>query len=255
MSRYRSGLLISIVFVCFVLCTFIVTRVSSLQNPDNKLLAVRENQEEATHIREGVLSAKQRAHGKLFKHNGPKLRDLAKQMAGPIEVVSDVGLVLDNTPIPGNPLEGATCNADAVVVGVTRGKASQVNEEGNFIFTDLDVTVEEVVKNNPLSGIEPNQLVSVTRPGGAVEFGGRVFRARREDFKPTPVGRRYLFFLKYVPETQSYLAYGNGTFELNDKKVAGLGDAPELRAFESKDPATLLGEVRTFAAAACPTNK
>lgn len=254
MNKYRPGLLTVIASICFLACTLIIAQVGSSQDANNKKLQDKAvNQEEATRIQEGALSAKQRAHSKLFKHNGPKLKDLARQQKGTIEVVSDVGLVLVAAPSSGNPLEAAVCNADAVVVAIPQGKASQINEEGNFIFTDFEVNIEEVVKNNPASGIEPNKAITITRDGGAVEVGSRIFRARREDFKPTLIGKRYLFFLKFIPETQSYLAYGNGTFELDADKVVALGSAPELRVFNAKSATALLGEVRTFAATGCTT--
>jgi len=237
-----------------ILASFAIGRVV-LSQSTNKSINGREQSEEATPIQEGVLTPTQKVHRKLFKHPGPKLLDIAAKRAGDIEVQVDSGYVIrlpESAPKP-PVLQSAVCNADAVVVGTLNKKSSQLTEDGNFIFTDYEMTVEEIIKNNPSAAIQVNNNITITRDGGAVQINGRVFRAKREDFKPTPVGNRYLFFLKFIPDTGSYLAYGNGSFQLDENKILSLGDTAnqEMLNGGAIDTATFKEQVRAVAAVDC----
>lgn len=250
-NRPKVGVAGALVLVALILTGFVVARIATSQNNMNTRSSMSgAKHEEPTVIQEGILSAKQKAHSKLFKHHGPKLRDIAAKRTGVIEVEEEVGLVIDTrASTPDVPvLQSAVKNADAVVVGVLKSKSSQLTEEGNFIFTDYEMSVEEVIKNNSISPIQINSVITVTRDGGAVDIKGRIFTAKRGDFKPTLVGNRYLFFLRFVPETGAYLAYGNGAFELKGDKVFALGDnaSKELLGGGSKDAVAFLNEVRAF---------
>ena len=212
-------------------------------------------QEEATPVQEGVMTEKQKQHGKLFKHTGPRLRALVTEQTGVIEVAQDAPdlfILPESGPKP-PVLQSAVCNANAVVVGTLNSKNSQLTEQGNFIFTDYEMAVEEVIKNNSAAPIALNNTITVTRAGGVVQLNGRVIRAKVEDFKPMAVGQRYLLFLRFIPATGSYLAYGNGSFQLEGKKVIALGMAAskELLNDGSKDATTFLSETRSFAIRHC----
>jgi hypothetical protein len=249
--KTKVGVSGALVFAGLVLTSFIVARIATSQNNMNsRHLTTSTKQEEPTAIQENILSAKQKVHSKLFKHHGPKLRDIATTRKGAIEVEEEVGFVIDTSgSTPNVPvLQSAVENADAIVVGVLKSKSSQLTEEGNFIFTDYEMAVEEVIKNNSTSPMQINGLITVTRDGGSVEIKGRIFTAKRQDFKPTFVGNRYLFFLRFIPETGSYLTYGNGAFELKDDKVSALGNtaSKELLNAGSKDATAFLNEVRAF---------
>jgi hypothetical protein len=167
-----------------------------------------------------------------------------------IEVEEESGFVINDPSAASDtsPLHMAVTSADAVVVGVLKSKSAQLTEGENFIFTDYEMIVEEVIKNNAMAPIQADNTIMVTRDGGSVKIKGKIFTAKRADFKPTLVGNRYLFFLRFIPETGSYLAYGNGAFELRGDKVFALGDRPAaglLRA-DSKDASPFLNEVRAF---------
>jgi hypothetical protein len=86
-----------------------------------------------------------------------------------------------------------------------------------------------------------------------VQINGRNVRAAQEGFRPTLTGRRYLLFLRFLPATGAYLAYGNGSFEINGDQIMALGDGAreELLAGGSKSRTTFLSEVRTFTDNGC----
>jgi hypothetical protein len=241
-------LVLGVLITCAVLA-FTATRLVSSSQENKKTT------EEATPVEVGKKTSRQREHGKLFKHEGPKLNNIPASAGGDVEVVQDEGYVIElpgtepNRPI----LQSAVCNADAVVVGIIKSKTSQVNEQNNFVFTDHEFAVEEVIKNNSANTIEPNSIITVTRDGGSVNLNGRIFRARREDFKPTLVGERYLFLLRFVPSTGSYIAYGSGSFHLSANRVKALGGNAQKTILNNgeKDQSKFLSEARFFAGSVC----
>lgn len=256
MAKPKFGVPVIVVLVGLLLAGLIVARVSTTQGQSGQARKIAtESQEEATPVQKGVLTAKQKAHRKLFKHPGPKLLDMAVKRAGDIEVQVDSGdvIILPESTAKPPILLSAVCHADAVVIGTLNSKSAQLTEDENFIFTDYEMAVEEVIKNNPSAFIQLNNSLTIVRSGGAVQINGRVFRAKREDFKPPVLGKRYLFFLKFIPETGAYLAYGNGTFQLDENKITSLGDTAthELLNGGVVDTTTFLNRVRAFVDTDC----
>jgi hypothetical protein len=110
-------------------------------------------QEEATPIQEEVMSEKQKKHSKIFKGydlaaKGKKLRDRVAE-EGDVNIYWLVG----DKRLPeffnlNNYLQEFARKADAIVVGVVRSKSSQLIEQGSYIFTDYELTIEDVFKNN-----------------------------------------------------------------------------------------------------------
>lgn len=161
---------------------------------------------DATPIVEGVMTAKQKKHSKIFKgyKNRPKLRDLINQR-GDVDVIQPVGNVRVPESFDLNTyLQGLSCKADAVVVGTVKSKASQINDDGTFIFTDYEFTAEDVLKSSATAPITSNTNITITRTGGAVKLNGH--KARAIDYREVPLieGEHYLLFLKFVPETGAY---------------------------------------------------
>jgi len=212
-------------------------------------------QEEATVITEGQMTEKKRQHSKLFKHVGPKLSDIAAKQKGDVEVEEEVGDVI-RLPEPAQRppvFQSALCNADVVVIGTLVDKSSQLTDEGNFIFTDYEITVEEVIKNNVTAPIAVRNNITATRDGGVVQLNDRIFRAKRADFDPLLPGQRYLLFLRSVPSTDSYLMYGNGVFQLKDRKVFALGPGAREALVKrgSNEEDSFLNEIRAYATNGC----
>lgn len=173
---------------------------------------------------------------------------MAEAQGGDIEVVMHADVIRTVAPatpkVP--PMQFAVCNADAILLGSFKSKSSQLNADQSFIFTDYEMAVEEVIKDTPAAPALSGGVVTVTREGGEVRLNGKVIRARSGDFKPAQVGKRYLLFLRFLPETNSYLAYTNGSFQLDGDKVSSLGgmSREELLDGGSKSLATFLDEVR-----------
>jgi hypothetical protein len=219
LMRYKNVALIALVILFLGAATSLALFQSDGQKNKKRV------DEPATVIQEGIMTEKQRQHSKLFKHSVQKLLDIAASRLGDVEVEEDTGysLVLPSTSQKFPVFQSALCNADAVVVGTIMSKSSQLTDEGNFIFTDHGVTVDELIKNNASAPILPATTITTTRDGGVVELNNRILSAKREDFVPPLVGKQYLLFLRFIPETGSYLMYGNGTFQIESGNLTALG--------------------------------
>lgn len=213
--------------------------------------------EKATLILDGVLTERQREHSKLFKAygSGRKVSDLAGE-EGEIEIRSVTPLsggVPDSPPTTLNQvLKHDACIADAIVTGTVKGKSSQLTENGEFIFTDYELTVDDVVKQNSSSTIRTDVEITVTGPGGTILLSGKRIRAIDSILAPLRVGQHYLLFLEFIPTTDSYREIeSGGSFRLSGNKVTQDSEA-SLHGLEIKsDVMPFLLEVRTAATAAC----
>ncbi|HEV8370138.1 MAG TPA: hypothetical protein VGQ39_19455 [Pyrinomonadaceae bacterium] len=216
--------------------------------------------DDATPIKEGVLTEKQKAHSKLFKRyevvtRGRKLRDLVAE-SGDVDVVKELGDVL--VPQAFNLqdyLKNLTCKADAVVVATVQTKSSQIIEEGTFVFTDYQVVVDEVLKSSS-TPINPTQNITVTRVGGAVILNGHHVRATDHRQENLAVGGRYLLYLRFIPATSSFQAFANtaseDTFQLIGPKIKQTSaKALPLGQGESADLDTFMILARTATQSPC----
>lgn len=210
--------------------------------------------EAATRVQEGVMSDIQKEHSKLYR-NYKGTGKLADRINREGENADELTItVLPGLPVlaiggrisaPNNFLNNLAADADAVVIGTVTAKASQLTENGAFIFTDYDVRVEEVLKDNSANNIQPHSRIAVTRPGGRISLQGRMVTAVDRTFKPFATGGRYLLFLKYIPTTRAYHAVSTtGVFQLADnKRVELLTEAPDAPRID-KDVAAFISDVR-----------
>lgn len=241
-----------------------IGKAQSQQNNDKKEVRVRQYDKEKkisqpTVIQEGVMSAKQKKHSKIFKgyKDRAKLRELMAQR-GDVEVMQPVGNVI--TPRSFNLssyLQTLSCKADAVVVGKVKNKASQINEDGTFVFTDYELTAEDVLKDNALASINPSANITVTRTGGAVKLNGHT--ARAIDYRQLPLieDEQYLLFLKFVPETGSYQSLHSSRDEdsfqiLGNRMIQQVSGKPlPFRGLGPTDLNIFMSEVRAALNSAC----
>ena len=219
--------------VGFALTVTIPTGSARLQQSEKEI---------ATPIREGVMTERQREHSRLYKEykTEKKLRDINVPGTKDVRIAVGTGLPMgDPSAEPFNRnkfLRRLACDADAVVVGLVRDKTSQFTEEEGFIFSDYEVVVQEILKNNTTAPIQANESVIITRPGGAVRLDGRVFQAEDESFKPLNMNSRYVLFLRYLPATNAYRAVNSkAAFVLLNNTVHKL--TVEWTGFEDENDA------------------
>ena len=249
MTKKKLGLLLSFL-VLVAISTAYTLRSQGQKGADSK-------SEVATPVQEGVMTDRQKEHSKLYgnyKGRG-KLRDLDQSSGS----ASKGFTILPGTPelsvrpsdsASGEMVRDLAARADAVVLGLVTDKVSQLTEDGDFIFTDYQLTVEQVLKNNEAGGLRPQSIITVTRPGGKVLLDGQVIEIRDRSFKSFALGGRYLLFLKRVPTTGAYRAVNyKASFQIDNNKIETLTDAPDAQLV-GEDAASFMNDVR-IAIAAC----
>jgi hypothetical protein len=202
---------------------------------------------------EAAATKKQKNRLARFKRygTGQDLRERAVKESGDIVVMETAGIMFD---MPGRPpfINLIACDAEAIVIGKIKSKSSsQFTEDGGFIFTGYELTVEEVIKDDAVAPLQPDGTLTISQPGGEVQFKGKTVRAIDESFKPFEENRRYVLFLRRTPSAGRYDAFGNGSFQLNDDSVAPQGEGTVWGRVESRK-SVFLEQVKQVAASPCP---
>jgi hypothetical protein len=140
--------------------------------------------------------------------------------------IIDVPLERRCPKYPKSGLVGLAHAADVIVVGAIKDKTtSQLTDDEDFLFSEYSLSVEILLKDNPSAPIELNSDISIIRPGGKVSLNGKTITAITPSFRPFIQGSRYVLFLKFIPETQSYQAFGNGSFPVEEGEVRTSNDS------------------------------
>lgn len=185
---------------------------------------------EATPVEVGVLSASQRIHSSLYtaykeRNNNTtigQLLDAARRTGKIVKLDFLVGLgPLMEADKPERFFGEVARSSDAIVRGRVTKKVSQITQDDAFIFTDYDVVITEVLKDNATAPI--GAAITVTYPGGKVLLDGIIVKVRDHYFEPLPMNREVVLFLQSVTETGAYkpTAY-SGSFELDGVKLRAL---------------------------------
>jgi hypothetical protein len=204
-------------------------------------------QKDATPVTEGIMTEKQIEHSKLYTQAGRR-KKITTDDSGAMIII---GLPWADELTKNNLsfkdyLRDMTCKADAVVLGNVRSKASQLTADGTFIFTDYELGVEDVLKNNLTDYIQPKSEITVTRPGGVVSLNGKIISVKDKSFKLLEVDRLYLFFLTYLPSSGAYKSLSSEAgFEVSKNQLLRLTEEqPSYKLCEQKDKATTINEIR-----------
>lgn len=133
-------------------------------------------------------------------------------------------------------LETLTKGSTAVIVGrFTKKAKTRLSGEGLMIFTDYEVSVDELVKGE----IKQSETIVVTLPGGRVSFeDGTSAEVTTPSFEHPQIGRSYTLFLMTETAVPSvfFLAGGpQGMFDLEDSSgVKSHGLPEDLTAVETR---------------------
>jgi hypothetical protein len=202
---------------------------------------------------------KQREHKKLYKNykSEKKLSTLAVEAMSDFKIIEGVPQKVfrpDSPRITSQEfLSRLLCNSDAVVVGTIKDKISALTEEDNFIFTDYELLVEDILKNNVVDLIQPDIQITITRPGGTIRLHGQNVTALDEAFPLLQTGSRYLLFLQFIPATGAYkTATGTESYLIRNKRLIKLtaeSRPPDLEA--GNDAGTFVDSIRQAAKGTC----
>lgn len=224
-----------------------MTTIAALRGQDQKWNTNKKDN--ATVVQEGVMTERQKQHSKLYERSGRRnLRNIRKSLD---IVIPPPFIEPDNEKMPSTIeefLQQVTCNADSVIIGSVTGKTSQFTEDGSFVFTDYDIQVEEVVKDNPSAPIQPGGSIVITRPGGAIDFNGHIIKVTDKSFQPLKVKSNYLLFLQQIPPSGAYHAVNSeSSFQLDQSRVHRLSTRQLPYHFIYENNATsFLGQVHAI---------
>jgi len=214
---------------------------------------------DATPVQLGVLTEQQRKHSKLYSFYGrdfrKKISEIISQGEGQVNGIGvgvGLGEAMTESVSPKAYFSSLVNDSDAVIRGRILKKVSQITENDTFIFTDYEVVITEVFKNNAASPTDMGNTITVTRPGGKVLVGKTIMKAFDENFLPLPESsREVILFLKYLPETGTYQTERyNGSFELVDNILHPLTKGP-FPPGAIVDSISMIQTIRTLTT--CPT--
>jgi hypothetical protein len=249
----------NMVVFCTALALILMATVTTLHSHGQNTPAAA-RRENPTPVQEGVKTEKQREHGKIFSQKYEYRRDKRlSNLRGTGDLQVLIGIPTKNQPFNAPPfnlsvfLKDIICDSDAVIIGEVKNKSSQLTEYGEFAFTDYEVVVEELLKNNTASPIQPTNTITVTRSGGLIELNGKVIHAIDESFKSFEVGERVLLFLKFIPATGAYQTFNSaGSFKVEGNELVKLtGEFLPGELENEKDATKFINKVRGEASNTC----
>lgn len=224
-------------------------------------------QQEATVVHKGQVTGKERAYSREFKRlyahgKRDKINANTKKDNVVEEIVSFVGeyegFYLPNARIVTSTefLGNVSCQSDAVVIGLVKSKSSHLSEDETFIFTQYEISVQDVLKNNIDSPIEVNNTIEIVRPGGLIELDKQRFRMEDLSYLPLQKNKKYLLFLKFNSSANGYTSFTpKGDFLLENSSFKSLSklELPKELSIGGHSQ-TLLNDVRNTASTICKQN-
>lgn len=147
-------------------------------------------------------------------------------------------------------LNQLSCGSDLVVLGkLGKGTSSPTVDQG-YIYTDWDLTVEQVFKDTTTQTVQPRQTIVVTRPGGELTVSGRHVYALPAGFPKFHSGEEVVLYLKALPGGTFALSSPNGFF-LSRANVLPMEQAMS-KAFAGVQRNAFLKSVQSAATVTCP---
>ena len=151
---------------------------------------------------------------------------------------------------PRGTLAMLSCENDLVVVGKFGKATSYPTEDLGYIYSDLDFTVQEVVKNNRSAPVTAGQDITITRPGGLLTINGRHVYAVSEAFPLFHLGQEALLYLRSLPSVGTYSLGAPTGFVLSGENVIPL-DKTRFDQFEGMKKGAVLDLAREAATLPC----
>lgn len=206
--------IITVSLLSFILvATFAVIRQHAQETSQSQ-------QDRATVIEEGRISEKQKIHSKFYKQPD-KGRSLIGKTNKDLTIIIGEPFVSreseeDELLTTEGYFQRLTCNSDAVVVGKVTNKNSQLSEDKKSVFTDYEFVIEKVIKDSSPLKLQNTNAITVTRSGGVVLLNNQLVRVFDKSYKLLEIGNKYLLFLDFIKESDSFKASDvRGTFDID----------------------------------------
>ena len=258
MSRIIRLIILMAVIAGF--CAGHILSLAAVQSPQERPLTrvgKSEEVDEATVVDPEHISESSRIRGRLFSL-GRKDDDLVAQLRNEKERLaiivgrpwksfewednlSDLNLYLNKT----------ACRSEVIVVGDVISKTSQLTENRDYVFSNYEVKIEEVLKNNTSAKLETGGPIVVSSGGGTVKVNDLIIRLGDKSWAQYKNRVRYLFFLKYAPTAAVYQGIiGDNSFALYVDRV-DVPDNPYYKDFNhqliNRSGSSLIEQVRQAA--------
>lgn len=213
--------------------------------------------EQPTVVTEGGLTEIQKKHSKLFQAEGrrKKLSSLpdgftiyipAEQPDMPTQVE------INNSALKQTWFQSMVCDADLIIMAVPAKSTTQITEAGDYIFTDYELIVGEVIRDVS-AAVRTRSLVTLTSPGGSVILKGKRYRVLDQSFGRLEGGRTYLLFLKFNAQGSTYQSASKyATFTLNGDRLEPVAKGTTPYWFEGLENSTSFISNLRFVASSCP---
>lgn len=124
---------------------------------------------------------------------------------------------------PGIPASAST----AVVIGTVVDGKCFLNSDHNFVYTDYQVRVDQVFKQDPAANLSAGDQVVVSKEGGAIRFpSGHITNFVFPGHGLPAIGSQYVLFLwRAIPSLPNYEIVLQSGYELKDGRLYPLDDA------------------------------
>jgi hypothetical protein len=188
------------------------------------------DKDEPTVIRNGDISDKQKKHSKRY-NQGSKVRSLI------MKVDRDLQMIIGEPYSSSEPdvtqeeyIHKLTCGADTIFAGRVLRKSSQLSEDKKSVFTDYEIEILDTIKNGTPLALEIGSVATVSRSGGAVKLNGFVVDVLDKSFKRLIVGDKYLLFVDYLSDTESFVSSDrDGVFEISSTVKRFTDSSPKYK--------------------------
>ena len=180
----------------------------------------------------------EKVHSRLFR-KGPtgEITNMLSRTTGDVHVPCVVP-VWQRIKVPFvDELGMLASRSDLIVLAKAEAGTTHMNADRDFLYTDWNFVVEEVLKDNPKASVQPGATILVTRPGGKLQINGRMVHAACADFEDFSSRQEYLLYLGFVPETGAYASGGSAAFAISPPKRL---DSFHYRESEASDKDALL---------------
>lgn len=218
------------------------------ENPNPRRQTARTRREEERRRARDIL---------VGRGTGRSLREAARTGTGTSYGRREVSYQFVDVNPPSLPtlLNALVRDADAVIIATVTNATGRLTDDETLIFTEYQMNIEEVLKDNPASPIQVNSTITVARGGGTIRINNRDFVFEDRNFKPFVVGSRYLLFLQHIPERSIYVASSHeGSFLLVNNQVFTLTHRDLPPALTNvRDTETLIESIRIAVSASCDT--
>jgi hypothetical protein len=149
-------------------------------------------------------------------------------------------------------LSNLSCENDLVVLGEVGNGTSHATLSQSYIYTDWELTIKEVLRNDARSPAQVGQTIVVTRQGGTLTIRGRHVYTHDDDFKQFQSGAEVLLYLHYLPGTGTYSLRQPNGFAFSGSEIMNLGKLGYIQS-GMMQRGELLRLARKAATEKCPT--